>query len=42
MQLDGLKSALSPVVCGDIAPSINTKYKKKKYTTVKYVIGPML
>ena len=26
VQLDGFNSALSPVVYGDIAPSINTKY----------------
>ena len=26
MQSDGLNSALSPVVYGDIAPSINTQY----------------
>ena len=28
MQLDWLNSTLSPVVCGDIALSINTQYIK--------------
>ena len=31
MQSDGLNSALSPVIYGDIARSINTQYKKNMY-----------
>ena len=32
MQSDGLNSALSPVVYGDIALSINTQYNTMLYT----------
>ena len=34
MHSDGINSALSPVVYGDIAPSINTQY----YTTILYYV----
>ena len=37
VQSDGFNSALSPVVYGDIALSINTQYKKKeKKDTICY------
>ena len=39
MQSDGFNSALSPVVYGDIALSINTQYNKRRHKSLKYVFS---